>query len=342
MKTKPEIRLKIRLLIAFAAILLCACSRQNTDNIPSPIISPDESGEQSDGAQGTEPPDTSSQDDEPSHDGMARSRLTNEWVAEGTAQTRPIAVIIPNEVNALPQYNLSEASVLYEANVEGRMTRLMGIFEGWTDLNPIGNIRSLRTYFAYWSFEWDAILVHSGGPYYIDNLLLEPTTQNVNDHQGTDTDAFYRDGSRSVPHNLYATGQGILGVVSKKGYSLTYRDLTDREHYRFADDSNPNTLTQYGKTPKARFTLTCRVAILSQGAILNTMNPMGFTTAASTCWAERTVPIWTPPPDSSFPLRTFLYRTSPMRSWTTTGTWPSPVMTTPWTAGFSQTAEGFM
>lgn len=127
----------------------------------------------------------------------------------------------------------------------------MAVYEDWDKLETIGNIRSLRTYFAYWAFEWDAILVHSGGPYFIDDLIAEPTTQNVNDHIGTDTTAFFRDNSRPRPHNLYVTGQGLLQVIEKKGYSLTYRGLTEKSHYKFADELNQNTLTQYGDDAKS-------------------------------------------------------------------------------------------
>lgn len=248
---------KIRIWFALVAAVffLCACG----DNDP---VSPDSSGGNNGlnpGPVGTVPgvgssdgsQENSSDDTRPPQEGMVRSRLTNEWVDAEVAQTRPIAVIIPNEIGAVPHYNLSEASIVYEANVEKRISRLMAVYEDWDKLETIGNIRSLRTYFAYWAFEWDAILVHSGGPYFIDSLIAEPTTQNVNDHVGTDTAAFFRDNSRSSPHNLYATGQGLLQVINKKGYSLTYRGLTEKDHYQFTDKSNQNTLSQYGEDAKS-------------------------------------------------------------------------------------------
>ena len=105
---------------------------------------------------------------------MVRSRLTNEWVDADVAATRPIAVMIPNEASAIPQYSLSDASIIYEANVENRMTRMMAIYEDWQNLDKIGNIRSLRDYYAYWAFEWDAFIVHFGGPFFINELLAQP------------------------------------------------------------------------------------------------------------------------------------------------------------------------
>ena len=241
--------------LAAAIVLLCACGPadepQNTDTPGPPSASTGTDGQIQDPV-----PDAASDDDlfddsNPPREGMVRSRLTNEWVDADVAGTRPIAVLIPNESRAVPHYNLSEASVLYEANVENRMSRLMAIYEDWKNLGTIGNIRSVRSYFIYWAYEWDAFLVHSGGPYFIDDMLSNPETQNINDHVGTDTDAFFRDSSRSMPHNLYATGSGILNVVNKKGYSLGYRGLADNSHYRFTDKNHQNTLTQYGNDAKS-------------------------------------------------------------------------------------------
>lgn len=241
------------LVFAATAFLLCACGQDDppsgTDTPGAPDTDSFFVGETLENPPDATPADITD-DSQPPKEGMLRSYLTNEWVDADVANTRPIAVLIPNEIGAVPHYNLSEASVIYEANVEDRMSRMMAVFEDWKGLRTIGNVRSLRSYFAYWSFEWDAFIVHSGGPYFIDDLISEPLTQNINDHVGTDTAAFFRDNKRSVPHNLFVTGSGILSVVNRKGYSLEYRGLTDKSHYRFTDKAHPNTLTQYGKDAK--------------------------------------------------------------------------------------------
>ena len=170
-------KIKIWLILAASVALLCACGQ--SEDIQSPIIVDEEpiatqSSETDETLSGTDSTQTVTEDDTlPPREGMVRSRLTNEWVDEEVANTRPIAVITPNESNAIPHYNLSKASILYEANVEGRMTRMMAIYEDWQDLEKIGNVRSLRTYYAYWAFEWDAFIVHFGGPFFIDELLAQ-------------------------------------------------------------------------------------------------------------------------------------------------------------------------
>ncbi len=243
---------KIKLWFALTAFLtvFCACS---PGNIPSPIVqetpAPD-NNTPTPTVPTAIPSGTADGDSRPPQDGMVRSLLTNEWVDADVAATRPIAVMIPNESNAIPHYNLSEASVIYEANVEGRMTRMLAIFEDWENLSKIGNVRSLRAYYAYWAFEWDAFIVHHGGPFFINDLLAEPNTQTIDANQASDSAAFFRDANRQAPHNSYATGSGLASVVQKKGYSLAYRGLTDKEHFVFATKDTPNDLTQYGSDAK--------------------------------------------------------------------------------------------
>lgn len=244
---------KIWLALAIAAFTLCGCSQEDAGG---PIL-PEESTPESQVSQpATLTPDSIpsnivvEDDSQPPHEGMVRSRLTNEWIDVDVANTRPIAVMIPNENSAIPHYSLSEASIIYEANVEGRMTRMMAIYEDWQNLEKIGNIRSLRSYFAYWAFEWDAYIVHYGGPFFINELIAEDTTQNIDGNLNDDSAAFFRDSSRSKPHNGYATGKGLLQVINKKGYPLSYRGLADQYHYNFTTKSSPNALTQYGNDAK--------------------------------------------------------------------------------------------
>lgn len=245
---------KIWLMAAVIALTLCACGEDSD----SPIVSDEPSSSPTETLRPSTPESSGSlpsnivteDDSQPPHAGMVRSYLTNEWVDADVANTRPIAVMIPNESSAVPQYSLSKASIIYEANVEGRMSRMMAIYEGWQDLNKIGNIRSLRTYYAYWAFEWDAFIVHYGGPYFINDLIAESTTQHIDGNLSSDSDAFYRDSSRPMPHNGYATGSGLLKVIQQKGYSLSYRGLTDSYHYNFTTKSSPNALTQYGMDAK--------------------------------------------------------------------------------------------
>ncbi|MBO4980520.1 MAG: DUF3048 domain-containing protein [Lachnospiraceae bacterium] len=238
------------ILLASALLLFTGCSAL-TDDASGPILPETDSVADNNISTGKDTPGNTvaivTEDDSlPPEEGMVRSRLTNEWVSPDVAGTRPIAVIIPNEKAALPHYGLSQASILYEANVEGRMTRMMAIYEDWQDLEKIGNVRSLRSYFAYWSFEWDAFLVHMGGPFFINDLIAQPDTENINGLDSADQTAFFRTTDKSKPHNAYTSGPRLANRIQQKGYSLEYRGLTEEAHYKFASKADPNTLEQYG------------------------------------------------------------------------------------------------
>ncbi len=204
---------------------------------------------------GTGPVETAAPEDVPPEEGMVRSPLTNEWIDGDLADQRPIAVMIPDENAALPHYGISAADVLYECNVEGNMTRLMAVIKDWKGLERIGNVRSCRDYYVYWAKEWDAVYCHIGGPFYILNIINDPTTDNItgavlagnsSEKKGLVDSAYFRDSSRKAPHNAYTSGELIESAMDKLGYSETYTSNYEPNHFTFAPESAPNTLDQYG------------------------------------------------------------------------------------------------
>lgn len=243
-----RIKRAFRYLLLAAVLLLCACGQDEAPVNETQGSSESRESYGSESAGLSSEQNASEEADTPPAPGMVRSRLTNEWIREELADRRPIAVMIPNEYKATPHYALSEASVLYEAPVEGRMTRLMAVFEDWESLEKIGNIRSVRSYYVYWAFEWDACIIHAGQPFFVNDLLSQPLTETLSESKAPDSQAFYRDPDRSMPHNAYATGKGILAAMQKKNYSLTYHDYAASQHFSFASEKAPNTLEQYGES----------------------------------------------------------------------------------------------
>jgi len=188
----------------------------------------------------------------PPAEGMVRSPLTHEWISGDIADQRPIAVMIPNENACLPHYGISNADVLYECSVEGNMTRLMAVVKDWKNIDKIGNIRSCRDYYVYWAKEYDAIYCHIGGPFYILDVINDPTTDNITEAvlasdkketKGLYANAFTRTTDRKAPHNAYLSGEGVMKAIDKLGYSGTYTDNYKGAHFKFA--SGENTLEQY-------------------------------------------------------------------------------------------------
>ncbi|MBQ8815740.1 MAG: DUF3048 domain-containing protein [Lachnospiraceae bacterium] len=218
-------------------------------------VTPTESTAATETAATTETVETVIDDSIPPEEGMVRSRFTNEWIDEDLYDQRPLAVMIPNESAAIPHYGLSEASILYEANVEGRMTRMMAIFEDYESVEKIGNIRSFREYYGYWAFEWDSIITSYGGTIYDEALRERDTTDHLNGnvYQSRSGSPFYRSADRSAPHNAYINGSKVKDFLETLGFEEKDRGLADETHYNFTTPSNLNTLTQYSSAEDATY-----------------------------------------------------------------------------------------
>lgn len=231
------------LIILSSVLLLSGCKEDSVNTVKVNIESIPESASSSSEASIEENVD----EDVPPSEGMARSRITNEWIDEKANNTRPLAIMIPNSSTA-SHIGLSKASVLYECNVEGSMTRLMAIFENWENIPKLGNIRSARDYFICWSFEWDAFLIHYGGPFYIDDMIDRDDTQNINLLNDTKNEYFTRDSAKNSTDNVFVSGEQIKDAVQNFGYPLEYRKgYADENHFVFASPKEPNTLAQYDK-----------------------------------------------------------------------------------------------
>ena len=169
-------------------------------------------------------------------DGMARSYLTGEWIDADLAKKKPVAIMIGNTNDALPQYGLSQADVLYEAPAEGGITRLMPIFQDYSGLDKIGSVRSCRHYYAYYAMEFDAIYIHYGQAIYATELLESGKVEDLNGLEGAiDSATFYRDKSRKAPHNACVSTDGIDAGIELKGYD-TELPSDYKGHYQFNED----------------------------------------------------------------------------------------------------------
>lgn len=97
-----------------------------------------------------------------------------------TEGSRPIAVMIDNQGSkVLPQGGLDKAHIVYEAIVEGGITRFMPVF--WeADVKLIGPIRSSRHYFLDFCMEYDAIYTHVGWSPMAQSDISKLKIDNVN------------------------------------------------------------------------------------------------------------------------------------------------------------------
>lgn len=185
-----------------------------------------------------------------------RSQLTNEWIDSALLNQRPIAVSIPNDPTAIPQYNITNAGVLYQFPVEGKISRMLGIMDEWQSLERIGNVRSAREYFVYAGLEWDPLFCHFGNPYFADAILAAPGTDNINGTKAH-SDVFFRSTDRRAPQNAYLSANGIRNGAADKGYSLNYTANHVPNHFMFAPDQTEVDLSAIaGASPATHINLS--------------------------------------------------------------------------------------
>lgn len=156
------------------------------------------------------------------HKGKERSKLTGLWIKKKAANKRPYAVMLNNIKVANPQSGTSQAVILYEALVEGGITRLMGIFEEF-DAKRIGSVRSARHYFVSIADEYDAIFVHYGQTKYAKSKLKKLGIDSLNGLDEIGNTVFYRDSAIKAPHNAFTGYDKITKGTKSKKYRTTYR-----------------------------------------------------------------------------------------------------------------------
>jgi hypothetical protein len=152
------------------------------------------------------------------------SKLTGLCVAEAGLVSPPVvAVMVENIPDAYPLYGLNDASIVYEAPVEGGITRFMAIYSVSSTVEKAGPVRSARPYYLDWASEYgDALYMHCGGsPDGLDDIADRNIFDANEFYRGS---YFWRDSARVAPHNLFTSSENWQKYLSVYGGKRTTRD----------------------------------------------------------------------------------------------------------------------
>ena len=144
------------------------------------------------------------------------------------ASRRPIAVMIDNNIAALPQTGLDRADVVIEALVEGGITRFLAVYHS-QEAGRLGPVRSARTPFLHWALEYDALFAHVGSSEETGDanagLQIEEWKVADLDYQGKRpvSEAFSRDRGREAPHNVYTSTANLRKAAEGRSYNRAPR-----------------------------------------------------------------------------------------------------------------------
>ena len=174
----------------------------------------------------------------------AESELTGLPIDDSIIEQRPIAVMVDNEKIALNHFGTGEADIVYEmvnSTANGRVTRLMCIYKDWANIKQTGSIRSIRTTNSPLAAEYNAIMIHDGGPFYINAYLANPWADHLSGGF-----ARIKNGKRTE-FTEYVTASVLNSKIAKSKISRTYNAYQParRAHFLF----NPTEALLQGGTP---------------------------------------------------------------------------------------------
>ena len=223
--------LLVLMALAMSAVL-CACGDKEETVIATVEEIPIE--EESTVVEETTMEEVALEDELP--EGMYFSELTNEPIDESLKNQRPIASMVDNEKTALPHFGLNEADIVYEmmnSTANGRVTRLMAIVKDWESIEQLGSIRSVRPTNILIAAEWNAVLCHDGGPFYIDPYLAEPYSDNF-------SGGFSRvNNGKAREFTEYIMSGDLDSKFSSSNVDTEYNEYYVGAHYNFAPKVNP-------------------------------------------------------------------------------------------------------
>ncbi len=154
------------------------------------------------------------------YNGLVGRSLDGVLVSPDQAELMPYAVMVEMHPQARPLSGISKASLVYEAPVEGGITRLMAVFDATTTVENIGPVRSARPYFVEWADSLNAVYAHVGGsPESLNRIKGLLDFKNLDEF--SQSRYFWRSEQRFAPHNTYTSHELMTRAVVSNEWSAS-------------------------------------------------------------------------------------------------------------------------
>ncbi len=142
-------------------------------------------------------------------------------VADATSTNLlPLGVMVENSMDAWPLSGVAKANVVFEAPVEGSITRFFLLFDPTAVSGDIGPVRSARPYYVDIAHAFGSLYAHVGGsPDALAMIAKIDGFKNLD--QFFNDRYFWRSGSRPAPHNVYTNTAKLNTAVGQKGWAAT-------------------------------------------------------------------------------------------------------------------------
>lgn len=136
-------------------------------------------------------------------------------ISQELTERVPVAIMVSNSYNSLPQWGISQADIVFEMIAEGRITRFLALFQDPRDLEALGSVRSARPYFIDIAQGFGPIYMHFGGsvPAYEAIAARKDLIDMDGIRGGYEGSLYVRDPSRrksiGLEHSVITNGQRI-------------------------------------------------------------------------------------------------------------------------------------
>lgn len=153
--------------------------------------------------------------------------LTGEpLINAAAAGLRPVAIMINNHKDGVPQIGIASADLYYEMLVEGGITRQMAVFADVTTIPELGTVRSSRHDYVDLAGGLDAIYVHIGASYAANDQMSRQGTPHIDLHAYPN--AYWRDQAwvkeRGYEHSVKTNGERLQAAIVQSKYTTTVRE----------------------------------------------------------------------------------------------------------------------
>lgn len=187
-------------LLTAGAFILAACTQGTDTEAPSPTTP---TGEETD--------DTSAEVVVVGE----TAPLTGLPLGDENLNRPSLAAKVDNHPAARPQLALDRADIVFEALVEGGLTRYVAIWH--SDLPPeIGPVRSVRPMDPDIVSPFGGILAYSGGQQRFLEAMLQTPVESAIHGQSNVSDFFYRSPDKAPPHNVVVRAVDLVANFADK------------------------------------------------------------------------------------------------------------------------------
>ena len=170
-------------------------------------------------------------------EGQTRSILTGEIITTEVAAKRPVAVMVNNIEDAIKQQaGTSTADILYEAVVEGNITRMLAITQDTSIIEKIGTVRSARHYYIDFANNYNAIYCHYGQSIYATDRIQSSGIKTVSENN---LSAYFQDNNYSAPHHIFANGETLEAGIAAAGIVRNLPDNFEGPFVFNKEDTDP-------------------------------------------------------------------------------------------------------